>query len=108
MLADPLTRIFIAEEDGDAIGYVLCSLIELSETPFTYASRFLHIDHISVRPHERRHGAGTALMNQVENLAKESGMSKIQLDSWDFNTGAHSFFEGMGYQKFDHRFWHDI
>ena len=108
MLADPMTRIFIAEEYGAAIGYVFCQLIERFESPFTYARRFLHIDHISIRPNAQRHGAGTALMNQIEKLAKELNISKIQLDSWDFNTSAHSFFEGMGFQKFNYRFWRNL
>ena len=108
MLANPMTRIFIAEENGDAIGYVFCQVIERPETPFTYARRFLHIDHISVRPNARKRGAGTALMNQVEGLAKELNVSKIQLDSWEFNISAHSFFEGMGFQKFNYRFWRNL
>jgi hypothetical protein len=28
MLADPAVRIFVAEEDGEAVGYILCRLIE--------------------------------------------------------------------------------
>src|SRR6266545_2726059 len=104
VLANPMTKIFIAEENGDAIGYIFCQLIERPETSFAYARRFLHIDHISIRPNLQGHGAGTALMNQVEKLAKELSASKIQLDSWDFNTSAHSFFENLGFQKFNYRF----
>jgi ribosomal protein S18 acetylase RimI-like enzyme len=108
MLADPAITIYIAEEDAKAIGYISCKLIERPETPFTYASRFLHIDQISVRPDEQRRGTGSALMKQVEKLAGELGVSLIQLDSWAFNTGAHSFFERLGFVKFDYRFWRDM
>jgi GNAT superfamily N-acetyltransferase len=108
MLADPMIWIFIAEEKGDAIGYIFCQLIERPESPFTYARRFLHIDHISVRPNVQRHGAGTALMNRVEKLAKEWSVSKIQLDSWDFNTEGHTFFEKLGFEKFNYRFWRNL
>jgi len=83
-------------------------LIERPESPFTYANRFLHIDQISVRPNAQRRGVGTALMNQVEKLAGELGVSKIQLDSWDFNIQAHTFFEGLGFEKFDYRFWRNL
>jgi hypothetical protein len=41
MLIDPMVSIFIAEEDGNAVGYILCKLIERPETPFTIAARIL-------------------------------------------------------------------
>ena len=108
MLADPTARIFIAEEDGHAIGYIFCKLFERPEGPFTYANRFLQIEHISVRPEAQRHGVGAALMNRAEELARELRVTKIQLDSWDFNLEAHAFFERMGFEKFDFRFWRKL
>ena len=105
MLADTAVGIFIAEDDGRAIGYILCKLFERPEGPFTFANRFLQIEHISVRPDAQRHGAGTVLMNRVEELAREIGVTKIQLDSWSFNIAAHTFFESLGFEKFDFRFW---
>jgi len=108
MLAAPAITIYIAEENAQALGHIFCKLIERPESPFTYANRFLHIDQISVRPNAQRRGVGTALMNQVEKLAGELGVSKIQLDSWDFNTQAHVFFERLGFEKFDYRFWRNL
>ena len=105
MLADPTITIYVAEEDAQALGYIFCKMVERPETPFTYPNRFLQIDQLSVRPDAQGRGAGTALMDQVEKLARELGVSKIQLDSWDFNTKAHTFFEGLGFEKFDYRFW---
>ena len=81
MLVDPAATIYIAEEDAQALGYIFCKMVERPETPFTYPNRFLHIDQISVRPDAQGHGAGTALMDQVEKLARELGVSKIRLDS---------------------------
>ena len=108
MIADITIRIFIAEEDGRAIGYSFCKLFERPESLFTYPNRFLQVEHIAVNPITQRRGIGTALMNQVDKLARELGVSKIQLDSWSFNTDAHAFFEKMGFAKFDHRFWKNL
>jgi len=104
-LADVATRIYIAEQNGDALGYVLCKLIERQENPFTVAMRYLLIDQISVRPSARRQGVGAALMEQAKLLARTLGVQKMQLDSWGFNLNAHAFFERIGFQKFDFRFW---
>jgi GNAT superfamily N-acetyltransferase len=107
MLADLTTHIYIAEENGKPSGYILCKLIEREESPFTFAMRYLLVDQISVSPTTRGRGIGSALLKQAETLAHDLGVSKIQLDSWGFNTEAHKFFERAGFQKFNHRFWRD-
>jgi GNAT superfamily N-acetyltransferase len=105
ILADPVTTIFVAEREGEPLGYVLCKLIERQENPFTLAMRYLLIDQISVRSAEQGKGVGAALLKQADILAKELKVSRIQLDSWGFNTDAHRFFEKMGFEKFNQRFW---
>ena len=108
MLADSTTSIFIAEENGQALGYVFCKLIERPENPFTFAVRYLHIDQISVRPAAQGKGVGTKLIQRAIALALELNLQRIQLDSWGFNTDAHAFFEKMGFEKFNHRFWKNL
>jgi ribosomal protein S18 acetylase RimI-like enzyme len=108
MLTDPFVRIFIAEQGGEALGYILCRLVERPETPFTFAARLLHIDQISVRPAVQGRGVGAALMFRAEAVATDWGAERIQLDSWDFNTSAHAFFEHLGFQKFHYRFWRHL
>jgi GNAT superfamily N-acetyltransferase len=105
MLADPTVYILIAVDKGMAVGNLVCKLIERPESPFTFAARTLHIDQISVRPNAQGNGAGRALVEQAEILARDLNVKRIDLDSWDFNLGAHAFFERMGYQKFNFRFW---
>ena len=107
-LADLTTRIFIAEENGQALGCILCRLIESPENPFRFAVRYLEIDQISVRPAAQGTGVGTELMNQAEMVARELGVPRIQLNSWDFNVDAHRFFERNGFTKFSYRFWRTL
>jgi len=108
MLASPTTRIFIAEENGEAFGCVVCKLIERDENPFTVAMRYLMVDQISVQPEAQGKGVGKALIEQVKILSREWNVSRVQLDSWGFNTNAHAFFEKMGFEKFNHRFWYHM
>lgn len=108
LLADPSTTIFIAEENGAAAGYIVCMLVERPENQFRFATRYLHVDQISVRPMAQGKGIGAALIKQAEVLARELNVRRIHLDSWGFNTGAHAFFEKMGFEKFNHRFWKEL
>ena len=43
-LQDPLTHIFIAEQDVLAVGYIFCKLTERPANPFKHENRFVHID----------------------------------------------------------------
>jgi GNAT superfamily N-acetyltransferase len=108
VLADPKNSLFLAEENGEALGYAFCKLIERPETPFTFALRYLLVDQISVRPAAQKKGVGAALIERAISLAKELNLPKIQLDSWGFNSGAHAFFEKLGFVKFSHRFWRNL
>ena len=71
MLADPTAAIFMAEDNGEAVGYIVCKLVERQDNPFTFAARILLVDQVSVHPEARRMGAGQALLNQAEILFKE-------------------------------------
>jgi len=108
MLADPVVTIFIGEDKGDAVGYILCKLIERPENPFTFAARTLLIDQISIRPAARGQSVGAALIQRAELLAKQLNVQRIQLDSWDFNLNAHAFFERLGFEKYNFRFWQKL
>jgi ribosomal protein S18 acetylase RimI-like enzyme len=105
ILATPEFTAYIAEEAGYSLGYILCRTVDRPENAFTHRMRFLLVDQISVRPNAQRKGIGTALLRQVEDLARELGLAKLQLDSWDFNLEAHACFEKFGFEKFNYRFW---
>ena len=108
MLADPVVSIFIAEENGQTLGYILCKLIERPENPFTFAMRYLLVEQISVHPMAQGKGVGKILIKRAIILALELNLQRIQLDSWGFNTKAPAFFEKMGFEKFNHRFWKNL
>jgi ribosomal protein S18 acetylase RimI-like enzyme len=105
ILASPEFTAYLAEENGHPLGYILCRLVERPENAFTYPMRFLLVDQISVRPDAQRRGIGTALLKQAEDHARELGLAKLQLDSWDFNLEAHACFEKFSFEKFNYRFW---
>jgi len=105
MLEKETAFIYIAEDDGDALGYVFCNLVDKPENPFTFARYYLMIEQISVRPNVQRQGVGKALMHQVGTTARELGVSRVHLGTWDFNTDAHGFFEKIGYRQRHLQYW---
>jgi ribosomal protein S18 acetylase RimI-like enzyme len=108
LLADTDTSIFVAEQDGEALGYVVCRVMERPENVFSFPSRYLLVDQISVRPEARKRGVGAALIEQARRFAEERSLPRIHLDSWAFNVDAHAFFEGQGFEKMAYRYWLDV
>ena len=105
MLQEDTMYIYIAEENGQELGYIFFKVVERDENPFLFVRRYLLIDQISVRPKAQGQGVGKALIQQAEVVARELGIPRIELGSWDFNAGAHGFFERMGYEKRYFEFW---
>lgn len=105
MLVNPGVTVYIAEDNSQSLGYILCRLVEQPENVFTYENHFLLIDHVSVRSDARRQGVATQLLQMAQARAQELKLSRLQLNSWDFNMDAHACFEKFGFVKFNHRFW---
>ncbi len=60
--------------------------------------RHPHIFILYVAPEHRRKGIGTALMNHVENWAKQRGNRQIGLQVFQSNTPALQLYHQLGYQ----------
>jgi diamine N-acetyltransferase len=94
---DPNSIFLLAEDDGSPFGYVWLTIRDRPETPFTKASKSLYIHQISVDQKHSGKGVGTALIAYIEQLAKDMGANKIELDYWIDNTTAKHFYKKLGF-----------
>jgi GNAT superfamily N-acetyltransferase len=104
LLEKSTTRIWIAEEDGLPVGYVLAILHEASENPFVRARRWCEIDQVAVDPSRRRRGIARTLIRSALSWAKTEGILQIEAASWSFNDGAHEMFRRLGFVSKTTRF----
>ena len=102
-LADDQNYIFIAEIESTPIGYTLTQIVERSDSPYSYATRSLLIDQISVNADQRSHGYGEALMQHAFDLAKSLGITRVLVGVWAFNERAIAFYERQGFKPRDVR-----
>ena len=84
--------IFVAEIDGEVTGYVHAQHYEL-----LYADPMMNIMGIAVDSSRRRMGIGAALLERVEELARQEGCSGVRLVSGASRKGAHDFYRRCGY-----------
>jgi ribosomal-protein-alanine acetyltransferase len=61
--------------------------------------RFGHILTVDVAPAHRRKGIAQKLLNQIEELLKEKGVSECNLEVRENNAAALSLYEKLGYKK---------
>lgn len=96
--ADPDTPVYVADEGGRLCGYCMCRFLmrgDKSEVTRPYFS--LWVDDLCVLPECRRMGVASALMEHVRACAAERGCHNIELNVWDFNSGAVDFYEDFGF-----------
>ena len=97
------SRIFIAEDNGQAIGYINALVHHRPENPFSYERHYILVDAMSVNPDYYGTGVADMLMQSVKDFAIEQGMQKVVLDVWDFNGRAKRFYEKQGFTTYNHR-----
>ena len=81
---------------GDPVGYIYAQIVHRAETPLRYALDLVYIHQIAVKPAYRRQGYARRLLAEVRRLAREHGISRIELDFWSFNAGARALYASEG------------
>ena len=79
--------VFAAEENGEAVGYIVCRI----EEPC------LWVEHIYVSEQYRRHGAASLLFRKAEELAEAMGDDTVYNYVHPNNKGMISFLRSKGY-----------
>ena len=99
MKGDDRYRTFVAEVDSAVVGFVTT----VETLAIDHPNGYMKVNGLAVLPAFQRCGIGKMLMERVEELARERNSSLIGLASGIQRTGAHEFYERLGYQKLS--FW---
>lgn len=100
IMADPRKEIVVAEFSGQICGFAVLNHITRPETPFMYERDFLDIDELAVDTGFRRRGVGKALLRFARSFAESQGIRRIELNMWEFNRDALSFYEAGGFRTY--------
>ena len=96
-LQNSSAHIWIAEEQGEAVGYVTSLVQERPENPFCRSRRWCEIDQIVVAPGFRRRGIGSALIQKAVATAATEGIPMVELVTWSFNEEAQGTFRKLAF-----------
>lgn len=82
----------IAEVDAEAVGYAI-----FFATFSTFECRSgLWIEDLFVKPDQRGHGIGRALINHIAGVALERGCARLEWSALDWNEPALRFYDELG------------
>ena len=88
----PRFHVLIAFTGDEAVGFAFYA--------FTYSTYtgapVLFLEDLFVRPPQRGHGIGLALMRAVAAVAIEKGCARLALETLDWNEKAPGFYQGLG------------
>lgn len=95
LLLNPNHHIFyIAEEEELVVGYVHAELYET-----LYSEPMLNVLALAVIQTYQKKGIGKQLMQRIEQVANERDLVGVRLNSGETRTGAHKFYESIGYSS---------
>ncbi|MER2227197.1 MAG: GNAT family N-acetyltransferase [Carnobacterium sp.] len=95
LLLNPNHHIFyIAEEEELVVGYVHAELYET-----LYSEPMLNVLALAINQNYQQRGIGKQLMQRIEQVANERDLVGVRLNSGETRTGAHKFYESIGYSS---------
>lgn len=95
LLLNPNHHIFyIAEEEELVVGYVHAELYET-----LYSEPMLNVLALAINKNNQQRGIRKQLMQKIEQAANERDLVGIRLNSGETRTGAHKFYESIGYSS---------
>lgn len=103
--ADPNSHVLVVSDaEGKLIG-----LLSVQIAPyFPNGSRLLRITALVVAMSHRRTGIGESLLASAEQLAVDSGCAGIELTTAEDRTGAHAFYERIGFERTSLRYFRSL
>jgi GNAT superfamily N-acetyltransferase len=89
--------IFVAEQQGEVVGYVYAGLEPISWKELRDACGFIH--DVVVDERARRGGTATALIEAAVVWLRERGAPRVMLWTAEKNAGAQQLFARLGFRR---------
>lgn len=111
LLGDDLCGLFVAQAtglgqgktEGQILGFVQAAIRDTPPIPILVRRRIAVVENLAVREGTRRVGIGRALMRHAQHWAEGLGATEVELNVYEFNQAAVSFYRSLGYTTSNRR-----
>lgn len=103
LVADENVALFVAEVEKKLVGFVHAIVRDAPAILIFVPRRYAIVDSIVVKSGYQNNGIGRILMNKMQEWAIAKGATSIELNVYEFNETAISFYERLGYQTFSRK-----
>lgn len=97
LLTSHNTNFFIAENQGEILGFISVMVREAIPLPVLTPRRYGVIENIVVKAQHRQKGVAHALLAQADEWLKAQGIYEVELNVYFFNQPAKALYEKEGY-----------
>jgi len=108
LVADKNAALFVAEMNEELIGFVRMVVRDTPNHPVMIPHHYAVIDEIAVKSEFQDRGVGNMLMEKAQAWAASSGAAYMELNVYEFNRNAISFYEGLGYKSISRKMRKEI
>jgi len=97
LIADEHVALLVAEAGENLVGFVHAIVRDTPAMPVFVPRHYAIVDGIVVKSGFQKHGIGKVLMDKMQEWAVARGAASIELNVYEFNETAISFYERLGY-----------
>ena len=95
-LASPHEVIFLAHQDGQAVGILRC--LRSTGSPLLHPAEYGYISSVYVAPELRRAGVLRRLFDEATRWCRERGITEVRLHNAANNATANAAWEALGFE----------
>lgn len=103
VLADESVGLYVAHAGGEILGFVHVAIRDTPPIPILVPRRVAIVENLAVVEGYRRRGVGRSLMRRAERWAEDKGAGELELNVFEFNQEAISFYHSLGYDTSSRR-----
>ena len=85
----------VATKEEKIVGFLIASEKEIKENPMLKENKMVFIEAICVKKEFQHKKIGQMLMSELEKIAKEKQIKKMELNVWGFNQNAQEFYKHL-------------
>ncbi|QVK19485.1 GNAT family N-acetyltransferase [Mycoplasmatota bacterium] len=95
LLDDVNTYFLLIENDNDIIGFAIMVIKDTQNYDIIVERKYAYIDDFVISFKYQRRGYGKQLFSECLRIAKENKVTSLELNVWEFNQDAISFYENL-------------